>query len=561
MNKQTEDMADAKRDDGAVARAEQHRAYETALLNSVQDAIVSTDRHQVILSWNHAAEAMYGWSSGDALGRRLDSLLETRCAGGDARSCLERLEAEGRWEGEVVQRRRDGSLVNVFSSLSFMLSPTLERVGLVAVNRDLTVAKQLEREVHHSRRMEAVGRLASGIAHDFNNILMGIIGCCHLAEGQLDARAPAREYVEEIGQAAERGVGLVRQLLAFGRQRAKPPTSLDLEPVLGELRAMLERLLGEDIRLVTALRARGAVLADAAQIEQIVMNLAVNAREAMPAGGTLELTTEDVELSAEDAAAHSALSPGSYVLLRVADTGMGMASDVVERAFEPFFTTKGIDGTGLGLSTVYALVRQLDGHVEVDSRLGVGTTFSMVLPRHGDGATAALSRFVPGTARAGEGLTGEAAPRPADPAPPVGAVATARGVGGDAPSEAVTAPRTTVLVVEDDSLVRMTVRFYLEDAGFEVIEAGEPGEALALSDAQLARIALVLTDMVMPGMSGRDMMRRLEVRRPALRAVYMSAYPEEMLVHEGRLEAGLPTLQKPFSEEVLKRRLDEVLAG
>lgn len=557
-------MADAKRGDGVVADADQQRAYEAALLDSVHDAIVSTDRDQVIVSWNHAAQAMYGWSAAEALGRPLDSLLGTSCANGDARTCLERLESDGRWEGEVVQRRRDGSLVNVLSSLSVMFSPTRERVGLVAVNRDLTAAKQLEREVHHSRRMEAVGRLASGIAHDFNNILMGIIGCCHLAEGQLSAGAPAREYVDEIGQAAERGVGLVRQLLAFGRKRAKAPTSLNLDPVLGGLRTMLERLLGEDIRLVTSLRARGAVLADAGQIEQIVMNLAVNAREAMPGGGTLELTTEDVELSVEDVAAHLALSPGSYVLLRVADTGMGMASDVVERAFEPFFTTKGIDGTGLGLSTVYALVRQLDGHVEVDSRLGVGTTFSIVLPRHGDAATAQLSRFVPGAARAGEGLTGEAGSPTSDEAeagPPVGATAPDQVPGVAAPIEVAPGSRATVLVVEDDSLVRMTVRFYLEDAGFEVIEAGEPGEALALSDAQLARVALVLTDMVMPGMSGRDMMRRFEQRRPALRAVYMSAYPEEMLVHEGRLEAGLPTLQKPFSEEVLKRRLDEVLAG
>ncbi|TNF38144.1 MAG: PAS domain S-box protein [Deltaproteobacteria bacterium] len=527
--------------DCAVCRAEQQRAYEAALLNSVHDAIISTDRDQVIVSWNHAAEALYGWTALEAIGQQLDVLLDTRCGNGAPRTCLERLDAEGHWEGEVVQRRRDGSLVHVLSSLSVMNLPDATRVGVVAVNRDLTHSKQLEREIHHSRRMEAVGRLASGIAHDFNNILMGIIGCCHLAEGQLDAREPARDYVSEIGYAAERGVSLVRQLLAFGRQRAKPPVSLRLDPLLEGLRTMLERLLGEDVRLVTSLRARGTVLADAGQLEQIVMNLAVNAREAMPGGGTLEIATQDVELSADDAATHLDLTRGRYVMVRVADTGVGMASDVVERAFEPFFTTKGIDGTGLGLSTVYALVRQLDGHVEVDSRLGVGTTFTILLPHHGEVGADPLPRFVPGPHEVDAPATLPAAPGE----PPVATPEPAR--------------REMVLVVEDDSLVRMTVRFYLEDAGYEVIDASEPSEALALPDAQLEQVAVVLTDMVMPGMSGREMMRQLERRRPSLRAIYMSAYPGDMLVHEGRLEAGLPTLQKPFTEESLAQALRQTL--
>jgi len=540
VNTRAEQNEEPRREaDCAACRAEQQRAYETALLDSVHDAIISTDRSQVIVSWNHAAEAMYGWSAAEAVGKQLDVLLDTRCINGDVRSCVERLEVDGRWEGEVVQRRRDGSLVNVLTSLSSMNGPHSPRVGIVAVNRDLTQSKQLEREVHHSRRMEAVGRLASGIAHDFNNILMGIIGCCHLAEGQLGKREPALEYVAEIGNAAERGVGLVRQLLAFGRQRAKPPEPLHLDPLLRSVRDMLERLLGEDIRLVTTLEARGTVLADATQIEQVVVNLAVNAREAMPGGGTLEIATQDVELDAGDAAAHPDLSPGRYVLLRVADTGVGMSSDVVERAFEPFFTTKGIDGSGLGLSTVYALVRQLDGHVEVDSRLGVGTTFSVLLPHHGDVPADSVLRFVPTDHEELAPVTPGAEP-PAAPAEP---------------------ERAVVLVVEDDSLVRMTVRFYLEDAGYEVIDAGEPSEALALPDAQLDRVSIVLTDMVMPGMSGRDMMRKLEQRRPSLAAIYMSAYPGDMLVHEGRLEAGLPTLQKPFTEESLARSISEVLTG
>ena len=541
---------------GVPHEVEQQRAYEAALLDSVHDAIISTDRDRLIVTWNHAAETMYGWTASEAIARRLDGLLETRCSTGDAPSCLDQLERDGRWEGEVVQRHRDGSLVNVLSSLSMMYSRLGDPVGMVAVNRDLTRAKQLEREVHHSRRMEAVGRLASGIAHDFNNILMGIMGCCRLAEGRLAYGDAARDYVSEIGEAAERGVALVRQLLAFGRQRAKPPTELRLDAVVGGLRGMLERLLGEDVRLVVSLDGHGRVLADAGQIEQIVINLAVNAREAMPAGGTLEIATEDVELAPRHAPAHLALVAGPYVLLRVADNGVGMPSDVAERAFEPFFTTKGLDGTGLGLSTVYALVRQLDGHVEVDSRLGVGTTFTVILPRYGDGAAGHAVSFVPGAQRSAV----TAAPSPAKPAV-VAPPAVLREREADTAARAqVAEARPTVLVVEDDSLVRMTVGFYLEDAGYDVVSAAEPSEALALSAAQLAGVSVVLTDMVMPGMSGRDMMRRLEARRPGLRAIYMSAYPGDMLVHEGRLEAGLPTLQKPFNEETLASRLRDVLA-
>ncbi|PYP73268.1 MAG: hybrid sensor histidine kinase/response regulator [Gemmatimonadetes bacterium] len=425
-------------------------------------------------------------------------------------------------EDAAVAAMKAGATDYIMKDRLQRLAPAVLRaVADAAVRRE---HQRLQQQLQQSQRLEAVGRLAGGIAHDFNNVLTAILGSVELLLLDTPADAPKREELDIIRDAAARAQVLIRQLLAFSARQVLQPRVLDLNHLVGEVSKMLRRLIGEDVDLVSALaRDLGAVRADAAQIEQALVNLAVNARDAMPAGGGLTIETENVELAEGSAPTHGEVPPGRYVMLRVTDTGTGMDAETQAHVFEPFFTTKPHGkGTGLGLATVYGIARQSGGHVTVESAPGQGTTFRIYLPRVDEAA---------------------------EP------------VGGP---RSVTAPvegTETVLLVEDEHLVRSLARKVLEQAGYTVLVAAGGREALQMAALYDGPIHLLLTDVVMPEMNGRELMHRLTPVRPGLRVLYISGYSDEAVARQGVLDPGTAFMQKPFTPEALARKVREVLDG
>jgi PAS domain S-box-containing protein len=377
-----------------------------------------------------------------------------------------------------------------------------------------------EEQLRQTQKMEAVGRLAGGIAHDFNNVLSVVLSYCDLILDEASSAGALRRDLEEIRRAGERGATLTRQLLAFSRQQVLQPRVLDLNEVVHGLRRMLERLLGEDVDLVLRCAPRlGKVLVDPAQIEQVVMNLVVNARDAMPTGGKLTIETADLELDAQFASEHLGVTPGPHVMLAVSDTGVGMDKQTLARIFEPFFTTKEKGkGTGLGLSTAFGIVKQSAGSIWVYSEPGKGASFKVYLPATQDA--------------------------PASVAVPIEAL--------------VVRGSETVLLVEDEDQVRVLAAGILRRYGYRVLEAPTAREAIALAAAQ-GRVDLLLTDVVMPEMGGPLLAEKLRALRPDLRVLFMSGYTDDAVVRHGLLEAGAAFLQKPFVPEALARRVRNAL--
>jgi PAS domain S-box-containing protein len=389
---------------------------------------------------------------------------------------------------------------------------------------DVTERRALEQQLQQSQKMEAVGRLAGGIAHDFNNLLMVISGYSEFLLDRLGPDPALRGPAQEIASAAVRATSLTRQLLAFSRKQMLAPKILDLNGVVTENLKMLTRMIGEDIDLVMVPAAGlGTVRADAGQIEQVIMNLAVNARDAMPSGGKLTIETSNISLDEEYARFHAPLKPGNYVMLAISDTGAGMDSETQSHIFEPFFTTKGPKGTGLGLSTVYGIVKQSGGYIWVYSESGKGTTFKIYLPRVAD-----------------------AVESPALVAVPAESVATEPGT-------------ETILLVEDEANLRYLARQYLEKQGYRVLEAADGAVAMQIAVAHEGMIHLLLTDVIMPGMNGRELAQRISEIRPNAKVLYMSGYTENVIGRNGTLDAGVRLLQKPFTLRDLKSKVREVL--
>jgi two-component system cell cycle sensor histidine kinase/response regulator CckA len=378
-----------------------------------------------------------------------------------------------------------------------------------------------EEQLRQSQKMEAVGRLAGGIAHDFNNLLSIILSYSTMLGADLESDDPVREDLEEIQRAGERAATLTRQLLAFSRQQVLAPKIVDLNVVIAAMHKMLGRVIGEDVdfRSVTP-PGLGNVKVDPGQIEQVIMNLVVNARDAMPKGGKLTVETANVSLDEPYAAEHAGVRPGPHVMLAVSDTGVGMDRATQARIFEPFFTTKETGkGTGLGLSTVFGIVKQSGGHIWVYSEVGRGTTFKIYLPQAEGEATVA-------------GKSGSAM--------------SLRG------SE-------TILLVEDEEQLRKLARGILKKNGYHVLDAKDAADALAVRDRFSGRIDLLLTDVVMPGMSGRELAERFVVAHPQIRVLFMSGYTADTVVHHGVLDAGIAYLQKPLTPETLTRKVRQVL--
>jgi PAS domain S-box-containing protein len=387
---------------------------------------------------------------------------------------------------------------------------------------DVTENRALEQQLRQAQKMEAVGRLAGGIAHDFNNLLMVISGYGEFLLERIGPEPSVREPAQEIAKAANRATALTRQLLAFSRKQMLAPKVMDLNTVVNENLKMLTRVIGEDIDLVMVPGDLGLVKADPGQIEQVILNLAVNARDAMPHGGKLTIETMNITLDEAYARTHQPVQPGDYVMLAISDTGSGMDADTLNHIFEPFYTTKGVKGTGLGLSTVYGIVKQSGGYIWVYSEPDKGTTFKVYLPR---------------VNAMGEIMTVQ---------PPASTLEGARG-------------RETVLLVEDEETVRELTRQYLLTQGYEVLEAAGPASALKISSIHPGDIHLLLTDVIMPGMNGPELALRVSAERPEIKILYMSGYTENAIGHNGTLDPGITLLQKPFTLQTLTAKVREAL--
>jgi hypothetical protein len=424
---------------------------------------------------------------------------------------------------QVDQVRKNGSIVRTEIVATLLPNPRGSVGEILGVTRDITERIQAEARLMQAQKMESVGRLAGGVAHDFNNLLTVINGYSQMLLAKLREGDPMRDNLEEIHKAGQRAAALTQQLLAFSRKQVLQPRLLDCNRVVAEMRPMLERLVGEDVEVLVELHPEATTIrADPHQLEQVLMNLVVNSRDAMPDGGKLLIETAVVECGASDAPLAPGAQVGSYVMLAVSDTGVGMNEETRRHIFEPFFTTKEVGkGTGLGLSMIQGIVEQSGGSIEVKSAPGCGTTFTIYLPRVED---APSDRGKPGAV------------------PPMGG-------------------KENVLVVEDQPEVRKYAAAALQAYGYRVIQAENAGEALALCERESERIDLILTDVVMPNISGKELANRLEQRWPGIKVLFMSGYTDNAIMQNGVLEEGAEFIQKPFSPDQLATKVREVLAA
>jgi PAS domain S-box-containing protein len=503
-------------------RAEDERARLSSVVEQSAEAIVVTAPDASIVYVNPAFERLTGYTAAEVAGRTPSLLKSGKHDAAFYRALWQRLAEGEAWSGRFVNRRKDGSLFEAEAVVSPVRDASGAVVNYVGGMHDVTHERQVEEQLRQAQKMEIAGRLAGGVAHDFNNLLTVIMGRGELMVRRLAAGDPLHRDVELIQETAKRAAGLTRQLLVFSRKQVLTPRVLDLNAIVANMTRMLQRLIGEDIELVTVPgEGLGRVKTDAGQIEQVVLNLAVNARDAMPRGGRITITTSNVELD-EAEAREAGVKPGPYVQLTLSDTGCGIAPEIKSHIFEPFFTTKGPEkGTGLGLSTVYGIITQSLGGIVVDSEPGCGATFKVYLPR------------IEAEVAAAESAATSAAP-----------------AGG----------RGTILLVEDEQEVRGLARDILASCGYTVIEARHGVDALAVAARHEGPIDLLLTDVIMPQMGGRELAERLHAARPETKVLFMSGYSDAGLGEHHAWARQTAFLEKPFSSHGLAEKVAAVLA-
>jgi two-component system cell cycle sensor histidine kinase/response regulator CckA len=520
VSQQLASAIDHKRHEEALRRSE---ARYRSLVQSAVYGIYRSDMQGRFLDVNPALIAMLGYDSPEQV-VELDPAREVFLNPEEHERLTKEFQQKGRLDGlEVRWKRKDGGAITVRLSGHGTSGPEEAENVLEIIAEDVTERRALEDQFRQAQKMEAVGRLAGGVAHDFNNLLMVISGYTEVLLEELKSSEELQSKAEAIQQAADRATTLTRQLLAFSRKQLLELKVVDVNAIVSDMERLLRPLIGETIELSTHLKPDvGHTRADAGQLEQVIMNLVVNARDAMPTGGKVLIQTERVELDARRRE-HSLIPTGPYVLLSVSDTGAGMDKETQSRIFEPFFTTKEKGkGTGLGLSTVYGIVKQSGGFIFAHSEMGEGTTFRIYLPRVEDAA---------------------------EHSGPVKNPAAAAG-GSE-----------TVLLVEDEESVRQLVRDTLAAKGYKVIEAANGEAGLKVSSEYAGTIEVLITDVVMPGMGGRELAKRVSAARPNIKVLFLSGYTEDAIIHEGVLEPGTAFLQKPFTLQMLSRKVREVLRG
>ena len=507
----------------ARKRVEESQTLLAAAVEQAAEVVMITDTQTTIQYVNPAFEKVTGYTSEEAIGQNPRFLKSGKHDAAFYQRMWAVLTRGEAWSGQFINKRKDATLYEEEATISPVRDPAGRIINYVAVLRDVTREAQLEEQLRQSQKLEAIGRLAGGVAHDFNNILAVILMQTELLLTQGDVAESVRDGIQQIRAAAQRAANLTRQLLAFSRRQVMQARDLDLNEVVTNLATMLQRIIGEDLRLELRLYPTPLMThADAGMLDQVLMNLAVNARDAMPEGGRLISETTAREFSAAEAAALLDVKPGHYVGLRVSDTGCGIPPEILPRIFEPFFTTKEPGkGTGLGLATVFGIVKQHGGCIQVASEPGRGTTFEVYLPALAETTTAAS----------------EAESRPGPR-------------GGT----------ETILLVEDDADVRLVTRITLERHGYRVLEAPDGLAALELWRQHRDAVALLLTDLVMPGeLDGRELAQRLRADRPQLKVIYTSGYSPELAGRELHSRSGEAFLQKPCPAERLLETVRECL--
>jgi two-component system, cell cycle sensor histidine kinase and response regulator CckA len=497
-------------------------------------ACIVWDPEYRIREWNPAAECIFGWSEAEACDKDIRELIvppeehELRFVQ------MEKILAEGGGSRTIsVNTTKSGKRITCEWFRTHLKDEAGNLAGVLSMANDITEEKKAEEalaqsleQLRQSQKIEAVGRLAGGVAHDFNNLLTVITGYCELMMIKIGEGNPLLQDLQEVSKSADRAAGLTRQLLAFSRRQILQPKVLEIDTLVPEMDKMLRRLIGEDIDLVTILGAdAGKVKFDPGQIEQVIANLVINSRDAMPDGGAITIETANVELDQAFVRKHGGAWPGPHVMLAVSDTGCGMSPEILSKAFDPFFTTKEKGkGTGLGLSTVFGIVNQSGGCIYVYSEPGRGTTMKIYLPR----------------------VTGETSPKDEK---------------RDAGFEDRLHGSETILIVEDEETLRKLASSILEGYGYTVLTAGDGEEALQLLSDRQGIPHLVLTDVVMPKMGGRGLSDRIKSIHPGTRVLFMSGYTDNAIVHQGVLNPGVSYLQKPFTPKALARKVREVLDG
>ncbi len=503
-------------------QAEEINTRLVAAIEQSAETIMIADAEGLIIYVNPSFETTTGYRREEILGRNPRILQSGKQNAAFYRGMWALLTAGETWRGHMVNKRKDGTLYEEDATISPVLDEAGKIINYVASKRDVTHQTQLEVQLRQAQKMESVGRLAGGVAHDFNNLLMGIMGYAELCRDEIAPGHRIREYLDEIILGTQRSADITRQLLAFARKQTIAPITLDLNDAVGGMLKMLRRLLGEGVKFSWRPGANlGSVKLDPSQIDQILVNLCVNARDAIAGVGEIILETGSAAVDAVYCAGHPEAIPGAYVFLTVSDDGCGMDKETLAQVFEPFFTTKGVgEGTGLGLATVYGIVKQNNGFIYAYSELGKGTMFKIYLPQIASeiiAATVSSKTEVP----CGRG--------------------------------------ETILLAEDEKSLRVTCGLILKALGYEVLVAESPAEALKLIGQYPGEIHVLLTDVVMPGMDGRQLAQHISVLKPGVKVVFMSGYTADVIVERGVLDEGVQFLSKPFTRDDLAHKLREVL--